>query len=107
MVTFVEIFRSTSWYAPFMSILTRNARRSGLDAPRGETSENLRKSSLFQIDFHITRPDSNVITVLGTEATHQQSVNYGCIAFDKDRKEILHYVEKPSTFVSSIINCGV
>ncbi|XP_003744445.1 mannose-1-phosphate guanyltransferase alpha-A [Galendromus occidentalis] len=59
------------------------------------------------VDFHLRQPSSNIITVLGTEATRQQSVNYGCIAFDKDRKEILHYVEKPSTFVSNSINCGV
>lgn len=48
-----------------------------------------------------------MITVLGTEATRQQSQQYGCIVQEKDTHEILHYVEKPSTFVSNIINCGI
>ena len=48
-----------------------------------------------------------LITLLGTEATRQQSCMYGCIVEDKQTHEILHYVEKPSTFVSTLINCGV
>ncbi|XP_065200227.1 mannose-1-phosphate guanyltransferase alpha [Planococcus citri] len=48
-----------------------------------------------------------LIVVLGTEATRNQSVNYGCIVSDKNSGEILHYVEKPSTFVSTLVNCGV
>ncbi|XP_022702139.1 mannose-1-phosphate guanyltransferase alpha-B-like isoform X1 [Varroa jacobsoni] len=59
------------------------------------------------VEFHLTRPKTNLITVLGTEATRSQSVNYGCIAAQQDTGEILHYVEKPSIFVSSTINCGV
>jgi mannose-1-phosphate guanylyltransferase len=31
----------------------------------------------------------------------------GCIVSDKNTGEILHYVEKPSTFVSTLVNCGV
>ena len=46
-------------------------------------------------------------TVLGTEATRQQSVNYGCIVEDKSTNAILHFVEKPSSYISTIINCGV
>ncbi|OQR76421.1 mannose-1-phosphate guanyltransferase alpha-A-like [Tropilaelaps mercedesae] len=59
------------------------------------------------VKFHLSRPKTNLITVLGTEAARSQSVNYGCLAVQQDSGEILHYVEKPSTFVSSIINCGV
>lgn len=59
------------------------------------------------LDFHSSLPSDNVITMLGTEATRQQSLNYGSIAENKTTHEVLHYVEKPSTFVSSIINCGV
>ena len=51
--------------------------------------------------------DKAVATVLGTEATRQQSVNYGCIVEDKTTHEILHFVEKPNSYVSTIINCGV
>ncbi|XP_076304579.1 GDP-mannose pyrophosphorylase A isoform X3 [Tachypleus tridentatus] len=59
------------------------------------------------VDFHSTLPKINLITVMGTEATRQQSMCYGCIVENKDTHEIMHYVEKPSTFVSTIINCGV
>lgn len=48
-----------------------------------------------------------VLTVMTTEATRQQSLNYGCLVLGKDNKTIVHYVEKPSTFVSTLINCGV
>lgn len=46
-------------------------------------------------------------TILGTEATENQSVNYGCIVEDKQTHEVLHYVEKPENYVSSLINCGI
>jgi len=46
-------------------------------------------------------------TILGTEATRQQSVNYGCIVEDKDTHSVLHYVEKPNSYISTMINCGV
>ncbi|XP_064466398.1 mannose-1-phosphate guanyltransferase alpha-A-like [Ornithodoros turicata] len=62
---------------------------------------------LEMLDFHNSLPSDNMITMLGTEATRQQSLNYGCIAENKATHEVLHYVEKPSTFVSSIINCGI
>uniref|UniRef100_T1IPH8 Uncharacterized protein n=1 Tax=Strigamia maritima TaxID=126957 RepID=T1IPH8_STRMM len=57
--------------------------------------------------FHMENMNKSLITVLGTEATRQQSLNYGCIVENKETHEILHYVEKPSTFVSTLINCGV
>ena len=47
-----------------------------------------------------------LLTIMATEATRQQSLNYGCIVLAKDDK-VSHYVEKPSTFVSTLINCGV
>lgn len=62
---------------------------------------------LKMVEFHQKRPKTVLITVLGTEATRQQSQQYGCIVENKETHEIMHYVEKPSTFVSNIINCGV
>lgn len=44
---------------------------------------------------------------MGTEATRGQSLNYGCIVEDKSTHSMLHYVEKPNSYISSIINCGV
>jgi len=58
------------------------------------------------LEMHRSK-DRAVATVLGTEATRQQSVNYGCIVEDKSTNAILHFVEKPSSYISTIINCGV
>lgn len=57
------------------------------------------------LEFHTT--SGNGFTILGTEATETQSVNYGCIVEDKETHEVLHYVEKPETYLSTLINCGI
>ena len=44
---------------------------------------------------------------MATEATRQQSLNYGCVVEDSSDHAVLHYVEKPGTYVSTSINCGV
>jgi mannose-1-phosphate guanylyltransferase len=61
------------------------------------------------LDFHSLPRDSKpaLLTVLATEATRQQSSNYGCIVENKETHRVTHYVEKPETFVSTLINCGV
>ncbi|XP_051165429.1 mannose-1-phosphate guanyltransferase alpha-A [Leptopilina boulardi] len=56
------------------------------------------------LNFHCEK--KALITIMATETTRQQSSNYGCMVLDK-HNEVHHYVEKPSTFVSSLINCGV
>lgn len=43
---------------------------------------------------------------MSTEATKQQSVHYGCLVIDGEGV-VNHYVEKPSSYVSTFINCGV
>jgi len=58
------------------------------------------------IQFHASK-DNAIATIMATEATKQQSVNYGCMVEDKDTGALLHYVEKPSSYVSTLINCGV
>lgn len=58
------------------------------------------------LEFHKALPNG-LVTVMGTEATRQQSVFYGCIVRNQQTSEITHYVEKPSTFVSTLVNCGV
>jgi mannose-1-phosphate guanylyltransferase len=57
------------------------------------------------LQFH-KEHNQALITVMATEATRQQSLNYGCMVENKAH-EVLHYAEKPSTFVSALINCGV
>lgn len=59
----------------------------------------------IMLDFHTSTKSQ--LTILGTEATETQSVNYGCIVEDKQTHEVLHYVEKPEHYLSSLINCGV
>lgn len=44
---------------------------------------------------------------MSTEATRQQSLNYGCMVLNKPSCSVDHYVEKPNTYVSTIINCGI
>ncbi|CAF0795913.1 unnamed protein product [Didymodactylos carnosus] len=59
------------------------------------------------LEFHRQHVGGKGFTILGTEATEKQSCNYGCIAWDKKTNEVKHYVEKPETFVSTTISCGV
>ncbi|KAJ9579165.1 hypothetical protein L9F63_024726, partial [Diploptera punctata] len=59
------------------------------------------------LNFHQERKDKLVVTIMATEATRQQSMHYGCIVQDRETFEVTHYVEKPSTFVSTLINCGI
>ncbi|XP_068146024.1 mannose-1-phosphate guanyltransferase alpha [Drosophila tropicalis] len=58
-------------------------------------------------DFHTQRPPSALVTIMSTEATRQQSLHYGCLVFDRGSGAVSHYVEKPSSYVSTFINCGV
>ncbi|XP_013113258.1 mannose-1-phosphate guanyltransferase alpha [Stomoxys calcitrans] len=58
-------------------------------------------------NFHRQRPESALVTIMSTEATRQQAVHYGCLVFDRDTGAVSHYVEKPSSYVSTFINCGV
>ncbi|KAG7300969.1 hypothetical protein JYU34_015324 [Plutella xylostella] len=55
--------------------------------------------------FHEEKGPNAVVTIMGTEATRQQSVHYGCMALSTDAA-VTHYVEKPSTYVATLINCG-
>lgn len=44
---------------------------------------------------------------MSTEATKQQSLNYGSLVIDSSSGIVNHYVEKPSSYISTLINCGV
>lgn len=57
-------------------------------------------------EFHISK-NNPLASVIYTEATRQESLNYGCIVLDQATKEVKHYVEKPNSYVSTFINCGV
>ncbi|XP_055384497.1 mannose-1-phosphate guanyltransferase alpha-A isoform X2 [Condylostylus longicornis] len=70
----------------------------------GDVCADFPLQSLY--DFHTTRSNA-MISIMSTEATRQQSVNYGCLVFARDTGLVSHYVEKPSSYISSFINCGV
>ncbi|KAG5519183.1 hypothetical protein PMAC_002271 [Pneumocystis sp. 'macacae'] len=46
-------------------------------------------------------------TLLGTKVSSDVTNNFGCIVWDSSTGEVIHYVEKPETHISSTINCGV
>lgn len=47
-------------------------------------------------------------TILATHVAREQSSNYGCLVREEgDSSVVRHYVEKPETFVSSLVSCGV
>jgi mannose-1-phosphate guanylyltransferase len=45
--------------------------------------------------------------ILGTRVSEDASQNFGCIVSDPETKRVLHYVEKPESHISNLINCGV
>jgi len=57
------------------------------------------------LQFHIQK--GKECTILGKKVPESEAHNYGCLAIDQSTREVLHYAEKPETFVSDIINCGV
>lgn len=60
------------------------------------------------LEFHMNKKkESSNFTILGTNTTESQSKNYGCMVADRETHEVLHYVEKPETYVSSLINAGI
>lgn len=46
-------------------------------------------------------------SILATEANRRQAHNFGSLVEDINTHKVLHYVEKPETFVSEVINCGI
>ncbi|KAL0074549.1 nucleotide-diphospho-sugar transferase [Phycomyces blakesleeanus] len=46
-------------------------------------------------------------TMLSTKVPRDQATKYGCLVAKPDTNEVLHYVEKPETFISDLISCGV
>ena len=45
--------------------------------------------------------------ILGTRVSNDVATNFGCIVSDAHSKRVLHYVEKPESHISNLINCGV
>lgn len=45
--------------------------------------------------------------ILGTRVSNESASNFGCIVSDSHTRRVLHYVEKPESHISNLINCGV
>jgi NDP-sugar pyrophosphorylase family protein len=45
--------------------------------------------------------------ILGTRVSESAASNFGCIVSDAHTRRVLHYVEKPESHISNLINCGV
>lgn len=45
--------------------------------------------------------------ILGTRVAEDAASNFGCIVSDSHTRRVLHYVEKPESHISNLINCGV
>lgn len=59
------------------------------------------------LNFHAAKGEGDHVTIFGTTARKEHANNYGCIVTDDKTNEVLHYVEKPKSFVSQDINAGV
>ncbi|RUP45282.1 nucleotide-diphospho-sugar transferase [Jimgerdemannia flammicorona] len=46
-------------------------------------------------------------TILGTKVPRDQATRFGCLVAKPETHEVLHYVEKPESFISDLISCGV
>jgi mannose-1-phosphate guanylyltransferase len=51
--------------------------------------------------------DNNNKCVLFIQVARDQANKYGCLVQNPETNQVLHYVEKPETFISDLISCGV
>ncbi|CAG8517397.1 9498_t:CDS:2 [Acaulospora morrowiae] len=55
--------------------------------------------------FHNTH--RGLCTILGTKVNREIAHKFGCLVAKPDSREVLHYVEKPESFISDLISCGI
>ncbi|RKP11814.1 nucleotide-diphospho-sugar transferase, partial [Piptocephalis cylindrospora] len=55
--------------------------------------------------FH--RDHEGWCTILSTKVPREAAHNFGCLVANPSTHEVLHYVEKPESFISDLISCGV
>lgn len=53
------------------------------------------------------RETSASVTLMGTKVPQESSHRYGCLVADPNTHQVLHYAEKPESFISDLISCGV
>ncbi len=57
--------------------------------------------------LHLNRHPKAVACVLSTAVDKDEVHKYGCIVVNSETTEVIHFVEKPKSFVSDLISCGV
>lgn len=58
------------------------------------------------IALYDSKPECEAV-ILGTRVSNDAASNFGCIVSEPSTKKVLHYVEKPESHISNLINCGV
>ncbi|KAI8911391.1 nucleotide-diphospho-sugar transferase [Powellomyces hirtus] len=48
-----------------------------------------------------------VATLLGMRVDRSVASKFGCVVADPETQEVLHFVEKPESFLSDMISCGI
>lgn len=60
------------------------------------------------LEAHRCNGSNAICTIMGNQLSDRlSSLQYGCIVRSSKENKVIHYVEKPDTFVSDLINCGV
>ncbi|CAB4434384.1 unnamed protein product [Rhizophagus irregularis] len=57
------------------------------------------------MEFHNTH--QGLCTILGTKVAREAAKRYGYLVAKPESNEVLHYVEKPESFISDLISCGI
>eukprot|EP00842_Homolaphlyctis_polyrhiza_P006008 jgi/Hompol1/6408/HPOL_000951-RA len=57
------------------------------------------------VNFHRTK--KALATVMGIRVEKSKANRYGCLVADPTTLQVVHFVEKPQTFISDLISCGV
>ncbi|KAH8684869.1 putative mannose-1-phosphate guanyltransferase [Tricladium varicosporioides] len=57
--------------------------------------------------LHLFESKDAEAVILGTRVSEDAATNFGCIVSDAHTRRVLHYVEKPESHISNLINCGV
>jgi mannose-1-phosphate guanylyltransferase len=55
--------------------------------------------------FHVSK--GSIATLMGVQVPKESTKKYGCIVYNRATLEIEHFVEKPETFISDTVSCGV
>jgi mannose-1-phosphate guanylyltransferase len=58
------------------------------------------------LSVHMSHANASC-TILGKRVASDQAHKYGCLVVDPKTHELMHYAEKPETFISDMINTGV